>query len=85
MWDKANETLDLAQSADYTNVRGKTCVGTDFTYVCYGHRKDSLGKKLGQYSLLPNMPDEVMKKINEGIGDIAVFVEAASRSVLYSL
>jgi hypothetical protein len=35
MWDKAKESLNLAQSAAYTNVRGSKCVGTNSTYVCY--------------------------------------------------
>jgi hypothetical protein len=53
--------------------------------VCYGHRKDPLGTKLGQYSLLPNTPDDVKKSVNDGIGDIVSFLEPASRSVFYSL
>jgi hypothetical protein len=44
MWDKVKETLDLAQSAAYTNIRGKTCVRTNSTYVGYGHHKE--GKRL---------------------------------------
>jgi hypothetical protein len=53
--------------------------------VCYGHRKDPLGTKLGQYSLLPNTPDDVKKSVNDSVGDIVPFIESASRSVLYSL
>jgi hypothetical protein len=41
--------------------------------------------RIGSYSLLPNTPDDVKKKIHYGIGDIDVFLEAASMSVLYSL
>jgi hypothetical protein len=60
-------------------------MGTNTTYVCYGHRKDPHGTKLGQYSLLSNTPDEVKKSVNDGIGDIVSFIESSSRSVLYSL
>ena len=84
-WDKAKETLDLAQSVSYTNVRGKKCRGTHSTYVCFGHRKDPLGKTLGRYSLLPNTPDTVKKQVNDSIGDLVILLEAASRSVLYCL
>jgi hypothetical protein len=60
MWEKAQDTLNQAEKAAYINVRGKKCFGTNITYVCYGHRKDPLGTKLGQYSLLlPNTPDDV--------------------------
>jgi hypothetical protein len=48
---------------------------THITYVCYGHRKDPLGTTLGQYSLLPNTPDDVKKSVNDGIGDIVSFIE----------
>jgi hypothetical protein len=75
----------LAQSAAYNNVRGKKNVGTNSTYMCYSHRKDPLGKTLGRYSLLSNTPDEVKKIVHDGIGDIFLFLEASSRSVLYSL
>jgi hypothetical protein len=61
MWEKAKYTLNQAEKATYINVRGKKCFGTNRTYVCYGHRKDPLGTKLGQYSLLPNNPDDVKK------------------------
>jgi hypothetical protein len=60
-------------------------MGTNITYVCYGHRKDPLGKKLGQYSMLPNTPDDVKKSVNDGKGDIVSFLDSASRSGLYSL
>jgi hypothetical protein len=61
-------------------------MGTNRTYVCYGHRKDPLGTKLVQYSLLPDTPDDVKKSVNDGIGDIILsFLESASWSVLYSL
>jgi hypothetical protein len=43
MWEKAKGTLNLAESTDYTNVRGKKYMGTNSTYVCYGHREDPLG------------------------------------------
>jgi hypothetical protein len=62
MWDKGKETLGLTQSAAYTNVRGKKCLGIHSTHVCYGHRKDLLGEILGHYSLLPNTRDEIKKK-----------------------
>jgi hypothetical protein len=84
-WEKAKDTLNKAESAAYINVRGKKCIGTHIAYVCYGHRNDPLGTKLGQYSLLPNTPDDVKKSVNDGIGDIISFLESASRSVLYSL
>jgi hypothetical protein len=60
-------------------------MGTNRTYVCYSHRKDTLGTNLGQYSLLPNTPDDFKKSVHDGIGDIVSFQESASRSVLYSL
>jgi hypothetical protein len=84
MREKARDTLNQAEKADYINVHRKKCFGTNRTYLCYGHRKDPLGTKLGQYSLLPNTTDDV-KKFNDGIGDIVSFLESASRSVLYSL
>jgi hypothetical protein len=59
MWEKAQDTLNQAEKAAYINVRGEIFFGTNRTYVCYGHRKDPLGTKLGQYSLLPNTPDDV--------------------------
>jgi hypothetical protein len=49
MWEKAKDTLNQAESAAYMNFRGKKYMGTNRTYVCYGHRKDPLEKKLGQY------------------------------------
>jgi hypothetical protein len=85
MWEKAKDTMNQAQSAAYINVRGMKCMRTNTTYVCYCHHKDPLGTKLEQYSLLPKMPDEVNKLVNDGIGDIVSFLESASRSVLYSL
>jgi hypothetical protein len=85
MWEKAKDTLHQAESAAYINVRGKKCMGTNGTYVCYGHPKDPLGTKLFQYSLLPNTPDDAKKSVNDGIGDIVSFLESASQSVLYSL
>jgi hypothetical protein len=85
MLEKAKDTLNQAEKAAYINVRGKKCFVTNIMYVCYGRRKDSLGKKLGQYSLLPNTPDDVKKKVNDGIGDIVSFLESTSRSVLYTL
>jgi hypothetical protein len=68
MWENAKDTLNQAQSEAYIYVRGKKFMGTNTTYVCYGHRKDPLGTKLSQYSLLPNTPDEVKKLVNDGIG-----------------
>jgi hypothetical protein len=85
MWEKAQVTLNQAEKASYINFRGKKCLGTNRTYVCYGHRKDPLGMKLGQHSLLLNTPDDVKKSVNDGIGDIISFLELASRSVFYSL
>jgi hypothetical protein len=85
MWEKAKATLNQAESATYINVRGKKCMGTNKTYVCYGHRNDPLEKELSQYSLFPNTPDEVKKSVNDGIGDIVSFLESAPRSVLYYL
>jgi hypothetical protein len=85
MCEKAKDDLNQAESAAYISVRGKKCMGTNTTYVCCGHHKDTLGTKLGQYSLFPNTPDEVKKSVNDGIGDIVSFLESASRSVLYSL
>jgi hypothetical protein len=67
MWEKAKDTLNQAESEAYINVRGKKCMGTNRTYVCYGHHKDPLGTKLGQYSLFPNTPDDVKKSVNDGI------------------
>jgi hypothetical protein len=61
MWEKTKDTLNQAEKAAYINVRGKKCFGTNRMYVCYGHSKDSLGTKRGQYSLLPNTPDDVKK------------------------
>jgi hypothetical protein len=84
MWEEDKDTLNEAERAAYINVRGKIFVGTHRAYVCYGHRKDPLGTKLGQYSLLPNTPVDV-KKLNDGTCDIVSFMESASRSVLYSL
>jgi hypothetical protein len=52
---------------------------THRTYVCCGHRKDPLSKNSGQYSLLPNTPDDVKKSVNDGIEDIVSFLESASR------
>jgi hypothetical protein len=85
MWEKAKDTLNQAESAACINIQGKKCMGTIRTYVCYGHHKDTLGTKLGQYSLLPNTPDDVYKLVNGVIGDIVSFLGSASRSVLYSL
>jgi hypothetical protein len=85
MLEKAKDALNQAESAAYINIRGKKCMGTNTTYVCYGHRKDPLGTKHGQYSLLPNKPDDVKKSVNDGIGNIVSFLELASRSVLYYL
>jgi hypothetical protein len=45
-------------------------MGTNRTYVCYGHRKDPLGTNISKYSLFPNTPDDVNKSVNDGIGDI---------------
>jgi hypothetical protein len=59
-------------------------MGKNSTYVCYGHCKNPLEKPLGQYSLLPNTPDEVRKIVNDGIRDIVLFLEAVSWSVLQS-
>jgi hypothetical protein len=59
MLEKAKDTLNQAESAAYINVGGKKCMGKNRKYVCYVHRKEPLGKKLGQYSLLPNTPDDV--------------------------
>jgi hypothetical protein len=58
-------------------------MGTNTTYVCYGHRKDPLGTKLGQYSLLPNTPDEVKKSVKDGIGYIVSFLESAQSSITF--
>jgi hypothetical protein len=85
MWKKAQDTLNQAEKAACINVQGKKCLGTNRTYVCYGHCKDILGTNLGQYSLLPNTPDDVKKSVNDGIGDIVSFLESASLPVLYSL
>jgi hypothetical protein len=85
MWEKTKDNLNQAQSAAYTNVRGKKCTGTNTTYVCCIHRKDPFRTKLGQYSLLPDTPDDVNKLVNDVIGNIVSLLEAASRSVLYSL
>jgi hypothetical protein len=60
-------------------------MGTNTTNVCYGHHKDPFEKKLDQYSLLPETPDEVMKLVNDVIGDIISFLESESRSALYFL
>jgi hypothetical protein len=60
-------------------------VGANITYVCYCHHTDPLGTKLGQYSLLPNTPDDDKKSVNDGILDIVSFLESTSRSILYSL
>jgi hypothetical protein len=76
MWERAKDTPNQAESTAYINFRGK-CMGTNITYVCYGHRKDPLGTKLGQYSLLPTTPDDVNKSVNDGIGDIVSFLESA--------
>jgi hypothetical protein len=81
MWEKAKDTLNQAESTAYINVREKKCMGTNTIYVCYGHRKDPLGTNLGQYSLLPNTPDDVRKSVNYVIGDIVSFLESASQSV----
>jgi hypothetical protein len=67
MWEREKDTLNQAQSAAYITERGKKCMGTNTTYVCYGHRNDPLGTKLGKYSLLPSMPDEVNKLVDGGI------------------
>jgi hypothetical protein len=85
MWEKAKDTLNQTELEAYINVRGKKCMGTHTTYVCYGHCKDPLRTNLGQYSLLPNTPDEVKKSVNDGIGDIVSFLDSAPRSVLYPL
>jgi hypothetical protein len=61
MWEKARDTLNQAEKAAYINVCGKKCFGTNRMYVCYSHRKDPLGTKFGQYSRLPNTPDDVKK------------------------
>jgi hypothetical protein len=61
MWEKAKDTLNQAEKATYINLRRKKCVGANRMYLCYGHRKDPLGTKFGQYSLLPNTPDDVKK------------------------
>jgi hypothetical protein len=58
MGEKAQDTLNLADKNAYISVRGKKCFGTNRTYVCYDHRKDPLGTKLDQYSLLPTTPDD---------------------------
>jgi hypothetical protein len=67
IWENAKDTLNQAESAAYINVRGKKCMGTHAIYVCYGHHKDPFGTKIGQYSLLPNTPDEVNNSVNDGI------------------
>jgi hypothetical protein len=61
MWEKAKDTLNQAEKAAYIKVHGNKCFVTNITYVCYGHRKDPFRTKLGQYSLLPNTPDDVKK------------------------
>jgi hypothetical protein len=85
MSEKAKDTLSQAELAAYINVQGKKCMGKNTTHVCYSHHKYPLGTRLGQYSLLPNTPDDVKKSVNDSIGDIVSFLESASRSVLYSL
>jgi hypothetical protein len=85
MCEKAKDTLNRAESAAHINVRGKKYIGANRTYVCYGHRKEPFGTNLGQYSLLPNTPDDVKTSVNDSIGDIVSFLESASRSFLYSL
>jgi hypothetical protein len=83
--ENANDTLNQAESAAYINFQGKKCMGTNRKCVCYIHRKYPLGTNLGQYSLLPNTPDDIKKSVNDGIGDIVSFLESASWSVLYFL
>jgi hypothetical protein len=70
IWEKAQDTLNQAESVAYINARGNKCLGTNRTYVCYGHRKYPLGTKICKYSRLPNTPDDVKKSVNDGIGDI---------------
>jgi hypothetical protein len=40
---------------------------------------------LGNYYLLPNTTDGIKKQVHEEIGNIAVALEDASRSVLFSM
>jgi hypothetical protein len=36
-WEKAKDTLNQAQLAAFIHVQGKTYMGTNTAYVCYGH------------------------------------------------
>jgi hypothetical protein len=55
MWEKAKDTLNQAESAAYINIQGHNCMGTNITYVCYGHRKDPLGKSLANTHCCPTL------------------------------
>jgi hypothetical protein len=84
-WDKARETLALAHSVAYTNVRGKTCNGIHSTYACYRHRKDPRRMTLDHFSLLSNTADDIKKQVRKEIGNIVVALEDDSRSVLHAM